>query len=195
MANNGDSNTEPPEQELVITRVFDAPRELVFKAWTEPEHFVRWWGPKGYTTPFCSIDLRPGGVMHHCMRSPEGREVWTKGVFREIVVPERIVLTDSFADAEGNVVSPTHYGMSSDWPLETLLTVTFDEQAGRRLRSPSGTLASPRASITMGLSRAGSKPWTVSPNTWQRRKHPPTAGHGGEHGAGTKCRIERTRQL
>jgi uncharacterized protein YndB with AHSA1/START domain len=69
--------------------------------------------------------------MHHCMRSPEGREVWTKGVFREIVVPERIVLTDSFADAEGNVVSPTHYGMSPDWPLETLLTVTFDEQAGK----------------------------------------------------------------
>lgn len=161
MANNGDSNTEPPEQELVITRVFDA------------EYFVRWWGPKGYTTPFCTIDLRPGGIMHHCMRSPEGREVWTKGVFREIVVPERIVLTDSFADAEGNVVSPTHYGMSPDWPLETLLTVTFDEQARRR--SPSGTLASPRARSAMGLSRAGSKPWTVSPNTWQRRKHPPTA--------------------
>ena len=62
MANNGDSNTEPPEQELVITRVFDAPRELVFKAWTEPEHVVRWWGPKGYTTPFSTIDLRPGGA-------------------------------------------------------------------------------------------------------------------------------------
>jgi uncharacterized protein YndB with AHSA1/START domain len=118
MANNDDHNTEPSEQELVITRVFDAPRELVFEAWTEPEHFVRWWGPKGYTTPFCKIDLRPGGVVHHCMRSPEGREVWTKGIFREIVVPERIVLTDSFADAEGNVVSPMHYGMSPDWPLE-----------------------------------------------------------------------------
>jgi uncharacterized protein YndB with AHSA1/START domain len=68
------------------------------------------------------------------MRSPEGREVWTKGVFREIVVPERIVLTDSFADAEGNVVPPTHYGMSPDWPLETLLTVTFDEHAGKKTK-------------------------------------------------------------
>jgi uncharacterized protein YndB with AHSA1/START domain len=68
MANNDDPNTEPSEQELVITRVFDAPRELLFEAWTEPEHFVRWWGPKGYTTPYCTIDLRPGGVMHHCMR-------------------------------------------------------------------------------------------------------------------------------
>ncbi len=134
MANNGDPNTTTPEQELVITRVFDAPRELVFKTWTEPEHLVRWWGPKGYTTPFCTIDLRPGGIMHHCMRSPEGREVWTKGVFREIVVPELIVLTDSFADAEGNVVPPTHYGMSPEWPLETLLTVTFDEHAGKKTR-------------------------------------------------------------
>ena len=152
MANNDDPNTEPPEQELVITRVFDAPRELVFKAWTEPEHFVRWWGPKGYTTPFCTIDLRPGGVMHHCMRSPEGREVWTKGVFREIVVPERIVLTDSFADAEGNVVSPTHYGMSPDWPLETLLTVTFDEHAGKK------TKVTPRhAGIPSGADRDGAQ--------------------------------------
>ena len=131
MANNGDPNTEPPEQELVITRVFDAPRELVFKAWTEPERLKRWWGPKGFTTPYCEIDLRPGGVFFYCMRSSDGLDVWNKGVFREIVVPERIVLTDSFADAEGNVVPPTHYGMSPDWPLETLLTVTFEEQAGK----------------------------------------------------------------
>jgi len=110
MANDRDPNTTTPaERELVISRVFDAPRELVFKAWTEPEHLVRWWGPKGHTTPYCEIDLRPGGVMHHCMRSPEGRDVWSKGVFREIVVPERIVLTDSFADAQGNVVPPTHF--------------------------------------------------------------------------------------
>jgi uncharacterized protein YndB with AHSA1/START domain len=120
------------DAELVITRVFDAPRELVFKAWTEPERLKRWWGPKGSTTPYCEIDLRPGGVMNHCMRSPDGRDIWGKGVFREIVVPERIVLTDSFADAEGNVVSPTHYGMSPEWPLEALLTVTFEEETGKQ---------------------------------------------------------------
>jgi uncharacterized protein YndB with AHSA1/START domain len=151
MANN-DPNTEPPEQELVITRVLDAPRELVFEAWTEPEHLARWWGPRGYTTPYCTIDLRPGGVMHHCMRSSEGREVWSKGVFREIVVPERIVLADSFADAEGNVVSPTHYGMSADWPLETLLTVTFEEHADNKTR-----ITLRHAGIRSGAEREGSQ--------------------------------------
>jgi uncharacterized protein YndB with AHSA1/START domain len=122
---------EPTEPVLVITRVFDAPRELVWKAWTDPEHFVRWWGPNGFTVPFCKIDLRPGGVMHFCMRSPEGRDFWNKGVFREVVAPERIVSTDSFADAEGNLVEPAHYGMGPDWPSETLLTVTFAEHAGK----------------------------------------------------------------
>ena len=160
MANDRDPNMEPTaEPELVITRVFDAPRELVFMAWTEPEHFVRWWGPKGFTTPFCTIDLWPGGVMHHCMRSPDGQDIWSKGVFREIVVPERIVFTDSFADAEGNVVPPTHYGMSPDWPLETLLTVTFDEHEGGKKTKV--TLR--HAGIPSGADRDGTEQgWTES---------------------------------
>jgi uncharacterized protein YndB with AHSA1/START domain len=119
------------ERELVITRVLDAPRSLVFKAWTEPEHFVRWWGPKGFTTPFCKMDVRPGGVLYYCMRSPEGRDFWAQGVYREIVPPERIVFTDTFADEDGNPVEPAHYGMSPDWPFETLVTVTFAEHQGK----------------------------------------------------------------
>jgi|SRR5215203_1625318 len=91
----------------------------------------RWWGPKGFTTPFCAVDLREGGVFLYCMRSPEGRDFWGRGVFREIVVPERIVFAMSFADAGGNVVPATHYGMSPEWPLETLLTVAFEEAAGK----------------------------------------------------------------
>ncbi len=87
--------TIPSDRVLVITRVFDAPRDLVFKAWTEPERLMRWWGPKGFTTPFCKVDLRPGGVFHYCLRSPEGRDVWGKGVYREIVEPERIIYTDT----------------------------------------------------------------------------------------------------
>lgn len=122
---------QPEEQELVIRRVFDAPRELVFKAWTEPERMKRWWGPKGFTTPVCEIDLRPGGVCFSCMRSPEGKDYWSKGVYREIVEPERIVCTDSFADEEGSTVSPQAYGMSPDWPEEALITVTFEEDAGK----------------------------------------------------------------
>ena len=122
---------EPTERELVITRVFDAPRELLWKAWTEPNHFMRWWGPKGFTTPVCKIDFRVGGEYLNCMRSAEGQDFWSKGVFREIVPPERLVMTASRTDKEGNVVPASHYGMSGDWPLETQITVTFEEHNGK----------------------------------------------------------------
>lgn len=119
------------ERELLITRIFDAPRELVWKAWTDPEHFKLWWGPKDFTCPFCEMDLRVGGKYLNCMRSPEGRDYWTTGVYKEIVPFERIVYTDSFADAEGNAVPATDYGMSPDFPLETLVTVTFEDDQGK----------------------------------------------------------------
>ena len=119
------------ERALVITRIFAAPRELVWKAWTEPERLMRWWGPKNFTAPFCRIDLRVGGAYLSCMRSAEGQEYWSTGVYREIVAPSRLVCTDSFADEKGNVVPASHYGMSGDWPEELLITVTFEEQAGK----------------------------------------------------------------
>jgi uncharacterized protein YndB with AHSA1/START domain len=122
---------ETAQREIVITRIFDAPRDLVWKAWTDPEHFKRWWGPKDFTSPFCKIDLRVGGKYLNCMRSPEGQDFWTTGVYREIVPLERIVYTDSFADQEGNVVPATHYGMSPDFPLEMLVTVTFEDYDGK----------------------------------------------------------------
>jgi uncharacterized protein YndB with AHSA1/START domain len=130
MAAKHSSKTEQAEH-VLITRVFDAPRDLVFKAWTDCERLTRWWGPKGFTTPLCKIDLRPGGVSHYCMRSPEGRDYCGKGVYREVIEPERIVFTDSFADEEGNVVPATYYGMSADYPLEMLVTVTFAEHEGK----------------------------------------------------------------
>jgi uncharacterized protein YndB with AHSA1/START domain len=80
--------------------------------------------------PYCDIDLRPGGIFLRCMRSPGGQEFWVTGVFREIVAPERLVFTDSFADAEGNVVPPARYGVGPGMPLERLVTVTFEEHAG-----------------------------------------------------------------
>ena len=129
MKNGDDPGAGRPD--LAVTRVFDAPRELVFGAWTEPERLKHWWGPRGYTVSYCEIDLREGGVFLYCMRSPEGRDFWGRSVFREIVVPERIVFAMSFAEAEGNVVPATHYGMSPEWPLETLLTVAFEEEAGK----------------------------------------------------------------
>jgi uncharacterized protein YndB with AHSA1/START domain len=122
---------EQGRQSVRIVRIFDAPRELVWKAWTDPEHFKRWWGPRDYTCPYCEMDFRVGGRYLNCMRSPEGKDYWGTGVFREIVPMERIVFTDSFADEQGNVVPGTHYGMSPDFPLEMLVIVTFEDQENK----------------------------------------------------------------
>jgi uncharacterized protein YndB with AHSA1/START domain len=128
-----EKNQNSGERELVITRIFDAPRELVWKAWTDPELVKHWWGPKGFTSPVSKIDLRVGGVYLNCMRSPDGQDYWSTGVYREIVEPERIVCTDSFSDSEGNVIPASNYGMSGEWPLELLVTVTFEEYEGKTM--------------------------------------------------------------
>ena len=122
---------ESAEQKLVITRIFDAPREMVFKAWTDPAQAMCWWGPKDFTVPFLEIDLRVGGKYLYCMRSPEGKDYWSTGIYREITPPERLVATDSFADEKGNVVPATYYGMSPDFPLEMLMTLTLEEYNGK----------------------------------------------------------------
>jgi uncharacterized protein YndB with AHSA1/START domain len=132
-ARHGSSAKLPVREELVITRVFDGPREAVWQAWTDPKHFIRWWGPKDFTSPVCRIDLRVGGKYLACMRSPEGRDYWSTGVYREIVPKEKIVCTDNFADAKGNVVPASHYGMQGDWPSELLVTVTFEEDGGKTI--------------------------------------------------------------
>jgi uncharacterized protein YndB with AHSA1/START domain len=131
MAIRNDPGTEASGQELVITRVFDAPPDLVFKAWTEPEHFVQWWGPRGFTTPVCDIDLRPGGNLRFCMRSPEGADIWCGGVFQEITPPSRLAFIDYFTDQQGNRVSPTQYGTSADFPEQALVSVSFEDEGGK----------------------------------------------------------------
>jgi uncharacterized protein YndB with AHSA1/START domain len=119
--------TPLPGTILVIEREFDASRERVWMAWTVPDLVKRWWGPKGFTVPFCRISLRVGGSLHYSMRSPEGKDYWGTGFYREIVPYERLVVTDSFADEKGNIVPGTVYGTGPDFPLELLLTVTFEE--------------------------------------------------------------------
>ncbi len=121
------------DKDVVITRVFDAPRELVWKAWTDPEHMKRWWGPKDYTCPACKIDLRVGGKYLFCIRSRDGQDIWSTGFYRELAEPGRIVCTDSFSDAEGNIVPATHYGMGEDIALEMLVTVTLVEHGSKTL--------------------------------------------------------------
>jgi uncharacterized protein YndB with AHSA1/START domain len=111
--------------------MFDAPRDMVWKAVTTPEMVKRWWGPKGFTAPVIKIDLRVGGKYLYAMRSPEGKDFWSAGVFRKIIPPGGIVLEDSFSDAEGNVVPASYYGMTGEWPLAMQVTMTFEEQKGR----------------------------------------------------------------
>jgi uncharacterized protein YndB with AHSA1/START domain len=129
MVERSSADTGTPEPGPVVERVFDAPLELVWRAWTEPEQFMRWYGPKGLTTPTCEIDFRVGGRHLFGMRSPDGQGYWSTGVYREIVPLERFVFTDSLADEQGNVV-----GMDGGVPLETIVTVSFEDLGGGRTK-------------------------------------------------------------
>ncbi len=104
-------STANETERMVITRVFDAPRELVWKAWTDPKYAMQWWGPKGFSTPVCKMDFRVGGKFLICMRSPEGQEFWNAGEYHEIVPQEKIVSSMYFSDPDGNKVEPEHYGL------------------------------------------------------------------------------------
>jgi len=111
-----------------ITRVFDAPRDRVWQSWTEAERLKKWWGPKGFTVRQCKVDLRPGGIMHYCLRTPDGQDMWGKFVYREIVKPEKLVWLNSFSDEKGGT---TVHPMSPTWPREMLTTVTFEAQGNK----------------------------------------------------------------
>jgi uncharacterized protein YndB with AHSA1/START domain len=114
-----DTSAKPSQRELVITREFDAPRELVYEAWTDPRHAAQWWGPRHHPARSIKMDVRPGGAWRHCLRSTEtGTDLWHGGVFREVVPPERLVFTFAWEE-EG------------ERGLETLVTVTFADIGGR----------------------------------------------------------------
>ena len=104
--NSGAASTHPAVElhgaDLVHTRVFAAPRERVWRAWTQPEHFARWFGPHGATMPVLTMDVRPGGVLHFQHRHATGEDVWVRGVYREVAAPERLVFDAGFSDADGN---------------------------------------------------------------------------------------------
>ncbi len=117
----------PPVPTFVISRVLRAPRDVVWQAWTQREHLARWFGPKGVSMPSCALDLRPGGMFHYCMRSPDGAEHWGRWSFREIAPPERLLFVVSFADPAGNIVRAP---FDSQWPLETLSEVLLSPHAG-----------------------------------------------------------------
>jgi uncharacterized protein YndB with AHSA1/START domain len=115
-------------REFTITRVLDASRERVWKAWTQAEHLKHWWGPKGFTVHTCTVDLRPGGIFHYGMRGPDGSDMWGRFTYREIVPAQKLVFIVSFSDPQGGL---TRAPFSEDWPTETLSTVTFEEEGAK----------------------------------------------------------------
>ena len=110
-------------KDFVISRVLDAPRELVWKVFSEPERMKEWWGPKGFTVIASKMDFRPGGIYHYGMQAPNGAAMWGKFVYREIVPPERMVLINSFSDEAGGI---TRHPMAPTWPLQMLSTFLFE---------------------------------------------------------------------
>jgi len=123
-----DTSTTVQKEDLVITRIIDAPLELVWKAWTDPKHVIRWWGPKYYTSPTCKIDLREGGKFIFCMRAPKdqgGQDSYTAGVYEKIVPMERLEYTQSLSDKDGNKIDPAKAGMPPDFPKEMHMVIVF----------------------------------------------------------------------
>ena len=120
-------NTVNEAERMVVSRVFDAPRELVWKAWTDPKYVMQWWGPKGFTAPVCQMDFRVGGKFLCCMRAPDGQEFWNGGEYHEIDPNEKIVSSMYFADPEGNKVEPSHYGIEHEAVEGVHDVITFED--------------------------------------------------------------------
>lgn len=145
---------------LVLERVFDAPRELVFEMFKDPEHLARWWGPRGWEVPYCTVDFRPGGEWRYCMKCADpaqgdfyGMESWGKGVYKEIDEPETLVYTDYFTDAEGNV--------NDDMPA-TEVAMTFHDVGGATRIVSRSEYVSPEALRTvldMGMLQGITETW------------------------------------
>ncbi len=113
-------------KQIEVSRTFEAPLELLWKAWTEPERFMQWYGPKGFTAPTCEIDLQVGGRHLWSMQSPDGNQMYFTGSYKEVEPMERLVFTDSMSDAEGNIL-----GMGEGMPESMDVTVTFEHADGK----------------------------------------------------------------
>jgi uncharacterized protein YndB with AHSA1/START domain len=121
--------TEPAAENFKISRTFDAPRQRLFDAWTQPERLGKWMSPKGFSTLRNSMDFRPGGTYHYGLGGPNNSSMWGKWTFREITAPERLVFVSSFSDENGGM---SRHPMSATWPAEMLSTITFDEVSGNK---------------------------------------------------------------
>lgn len=118
------------ENAVVVHRVFDLPVKTVWRAITDADYFKKWWGPRGFTCPYSTMEARPGGRYLNCMRDPDGKEYWSTGVVKEFIPEKKLVVTDSFADEKGNIKPAAEYGMPGDWPKELLVTYELEEADG-----------------------------------------------------------------
>lgn len=121
MVTKGASTIEQTDTEVIISRIYDAPRDLVFEMFKNPEYVAQWWGPTTWPVTVCTIDFRPGGTWHYCMSGPDGQEAWGKAVYQAIDEPNSIVYQDSFSDAMGNE--------NRELP-QAIVTVTFEDDDG-----------------------------------------------------------------
>ena len=117
--------------QIEVSRTFDAALETLWKAWTEPGQFIKWYGPKGFTAPTCEIDLREGGLHLWSMQSPDGRQTYFTGNYKEVKPMERLVYTDSMSDDKGTVMSAEMMGMPAGMPVTMDVTVTFSHANGK----------------------------------------------------------------
>ncbi len=122
---------EKNNKELFITYTFDAPRELVFEAWTDPEQLKNWYAPDDCTIEFRSIEAKENGAFHFCIHDPVHGDCWIKGIYKEILFPEKLVFTMVLTNAEGIAVNSVEAGKQEDWPEETITTVTFTAVNGQ----------------------------------------------------------------
>jgi len=118
------------QNDVVIHRVFRIPVSKVWQALTVPEYFKKWYGPEGYSCPYSSMEAKKGGKYLNCMRSPDGKDIWSTGVVKEFIPEKKLVVSDSFSDEKGNVVSAAKYGMPGDWPDELTITYELEEADG-----------------------------------------------------------------
>ena len=147
-------NSHIGEQEFIVERQFTAPRALMFQVFTQPEHLKRWWAPRPYTIPICTVDLRPGGIWHYSMRSPEGQEHWARSVYREIVLPEKLAYTSTLANEHANPIEglPEH-----------LSTVLFREEGERRTKVTAhiqfSSVQALKVAVDMGMVQGMNMTW------------------------------------
>ncbi len=124
------NNSSLKKRDLVITRIFDAPIELVWRAWTDPEYVMKWWGPDYFTSPSAKIDFREGGISLVCMRAPKkfgGQDMYSTWVYQKIVPMQQIEFIQNLADENGNLIDPANLGLPLEFPRDTMTVVTFKD--------------------------------------------------------------------